>query len=87
MTRLSLAGILAVAFIIATGAACFADGQYWVVGNRATNSCEIVTSNPVIYQYGGGNFWFGSGPYKSLADAELARSTISACAKDDPPKD
>jgi hypothetical protein len=75
MTRLTLAGILAGAFMVATGSACFADGQYWVVGNRATNSCEIVTSNPVIQ----GDIWFGDGPYKSLEDAELARSTISAC--------
>jgi hypothetical protein len=79
MTRLILAGAL----MIATGATCFADGQYWVVGNRATNSCEIVTTNPVV----GGNIWFGDGPYKSLEDAKLARSTISACPDDDPPSD
>ena len=32
---------------------------YRVVGNRATNKCDIVTRNPVVYMYGGGNFWFG----------------------------
>jgi hypothetical protein len=26
-----------------------------------------------------GNIWFGDGPYKSMADAKLARSTIRAC--------
>jgi len=76
MTRLILAG----AFMVATAAACFADGQHWVVGNRATNKCEIVTSNPVI----SGDIWFGDGPYKSSDDARLARSTISACPKDEP---
>jgi hypothetical protein len=50
-----------------------------VVGNRATNSCDIVGSNPVIV----GDIWFGDGPYKSLDDAKLARSTISACPKDE----
>ena len=77
--------ILAAAMTFGVGTVCLADGQCWVVGNRATNKCDIVTSNPVIYRYGGGNFWFGTGPYKSLADAKLARSTISACPKDDPP--
>jgi hypothetical protein len=54
---------------------------FWVVGNYATNRCEIVTSNPVIdYTV----IWFGTGPYKSLDDAKLARSTIGACPKEDP---
>jgi len=48
-----------------------------VVGNRATNKCEIVTSNPVVI----GDIWFEDGPYKSLNDAELALSTIRACPK------
>jgi hypothetical protein len=34
-----------------------------------------------------GNIWFGDGPYKSLADAKLARSTISACPEKDPTAD
>jgi len=70
--------------IVATGATSFADGFYWVVGNRATSRCDIVTRNPVIYRYGGGNFWFGDGPYRSVAEARLARSTIGVCPKDDP---
>ena len=60
-----------------------ADRLYWVVGNRATNKCPIVTSNPIII----GDLWFEDGPYKSLADARLARSTISACPKENDPSD
>jgi len=75
--------ILAGALTLATGTACFADGLYWVVGNRATNKCDIVTSNPIII----GDIWFGDGPYKSIDDARLARSTISICPKEDPPAD
>jgi hypothetical protein len=77
MKRLMLAG----AITLAIGTACFADGLYWVVGNRATNKCEIVTSNPVVI----GDIWFQDGPYKSLDDAKLARSTIGACPRDEPP--
>ena len=80
MKSLILAGIMTAA--IATD--CSADGLYWVVGSRATHTCQIVTRNPVIHAYGGGDFWFGDGPYTSLADAKLARSTISACPKEDP---
>ena len=72
--------LLAGAMMCATATACLADGLYWVVGNRATGSCPIVTKNPVI----DGDIWFGDGPYKSMADAKLARSTIGACPKDDP---
>jgi hypothetical protein len=72
--------ILAAAMIIAGGSACLADGLYWVIGNSATNKCEIVTSNPVVT----GAIWFQDGPYKSRADAKLARSTISACPEKDP---
>ena len=68
--------LLAGAMIVATGACAFAQGGYWVVGNRATSKCEIVTSNPVINAQVGGNIWFGTGPYQSLDDAKLARSTI-----------
>jgi hypothetical protein len=64
------------AMIVATGTCAFAQGGYWVVGNRATSKCEIVTSNPVINAQVGGNIWFGSGPYQSLYGAKLARSTI-----------
>ena len=72
--------------IIAAGTVAFSDGRYWVVGNSATSKCEIVTSNPVINGQVGGNIWFGGGPYNSLDDAKLARSTIRVCpAGDDPP--
>jgi len=83
MKRLMLAGSL----IFAGGTVSAADSLFWVVGNRATNTCEIVTKNPVI----DGDIWFGDGPYKSKGDAKLARSTIKACPtvtdkedKDDP---
>jgi hypothetical protein len=75
--------ILAGAMIFATGTVGFADALYWVVGNRATNRCEIVTSNPIVI----GDIWFEDGPYKSLDDAKLARSTISVCPKEDPSAD
>ena len=52
-----------------------------MVGNRATNKCEIVTRNPVVI----GDIWFEDGPYRSLNDAKLARSTIRARPK--PPAD
>jgi hypothetical protein len=79
MKRLVLAGILT----IAATSAGFADALccYWVAGNRATSKCDIVTSNPVVG--GDGNVWFGDGPYKTLEDAKLARSTIRACPKDE----
>jgi hypothetical protein len=35
-----------------------AQGGYWVVGDRATGKCEIVTSNPVINAQVDGNIWF-----------------------------
>ena len=67
--------LLASALLLAGATGAFADGLFWVVGNRATGKCNIVTSNPVII----GDIWFGDGPYKSKADAKLARSTIRAC--------
>ena len=75
--------LLAGAMIVATEATSYGDGLYWVVGNRATNKCDIVTQNPSIHPYGGGDFWFGDGPYRTLVDAKLARSTIRACPRDD----
>jgi hypothetical protein len=42
-----------------------------------------VTSNPIVT----GDIWFEDGPYKSVEDAKLARSTISACPKGDPAAD
>jgi hypothetical protein len=76
--------LLAAAMIVAAGTIASADGRYWVVGNHATSKCEIVTSNPVIDGPVGGNIWFGDGPYNSLDDAKLARSTIGACPKENP---
>ena len=75
--------ILAGAMLLATGTACFADGMFWVVGNHSTSKCDIVTSNPII----DGNLWFEDGPYRSLSDAKLARSTIGACPEKDPSAD
>jgi hypothetical protein len=40
---------------------------------------EIVTRNPIVI----GDIWFEDGPYKSLEDARLARSTIGACPEKD----
>ena len=78
--------LLAGAMIAATGTLAFAQGAYWVVGDSATAKCEIVTSNPVINNEVGGPIWFGSGPYRSLDDAKLARSTIPQCpAVEEPP--
>jgi len=71
--------LVAGAMIVATGTCAFAQGGYWVVGDRATGKCEIVTSNPVINSQVGGNIYFGTGPYKSIDDAKLARSTIPQC--------
>jgi len=78
--------LLAGAIVVATGTRAFAQGGSWVVGNRATSKCEIVTSNPVINAQVGGNIWFGSGPYQSLDDAKLACSSIRGCpAVEEPP--
>ena len=76
MKRLIVAG----AMLLASGTISLADGLFWVVGNSATGKCNVVTSNPVI----SGDIWFGDGPYKSEADAKLARSTIGACPKANP---
>ena len=81
MKTVLLAGLMTAAF----GTAAFA-GQFWVVGNRGTGQCDIVTSNPVVfglpgYADGGSqyNVSFASGPYGSMDDAKLARSTIRSC--------
>jgi len=75
--------IFAAVLLLASGTVSLADGLFWVVGNRATGKCNIVTSNPVII----GDIWFGDGPYKSKADAKLARSTIRACPAVNPDED
>ena len=79
--------LLSGAMVIAAGTTAFAQSGYWVVGNGATGKCDVVTSNPVINSQVGGNTTFGSGPYRSLDDAKLARSTIGACPNkaDEPP--
>jgi hypothetical protein len=74
--------LLAAALTCTAATACLAQmaSGYWVVGNGAIHTCEIVTSNPVI-EYSPGSF--GTGPYQSRDDARLARSTISVCPKED----
>lgn len=67
--------IFAAALLLASGTVSFAEGLFWVIGNRATGKCTIVTRNPVII----GDIYFGDGPYKSMEDAKLARSTIRVC--------
>lgn len=79
--------LLLAAGLVVISAAAYADSQFWVVGNQATNRCDIVTRNPLI----SGDIWFGDGPYKSIEDARLARSTIGRCPNkeetDDKPVD
>jgi hypothetical protein len=78
MKPLMLAGSL---ILVSVTAGLADEGLFWVVGNRATNRCEIVTSNPVV----DGDIWFADGPYRSLSDAKLARSSIGPCPnKQDP---
>jgi hypothetical protein len=59
------------------GTVCFVDG--WVVGDRATSECRIVTRNPAVI----GDIWFEDGPYGSPQRAKLTRSMIGACLNDD----
>lgn len=89
MKSMLLAAILSSAFATASHAQ-----YYWVTGNRSTGQCTIVNSatQPVAYglpAYSGGgseyNTSFAAGPYKSRADAKIARSTISECPT--PPAD
>ena len=44
MKRLIFAGVL----LLASGSVSLADGLFWVVGNRATGRCNILTRNTVI---------------------------------------
>ena len=85
MKSLLLAGALTCAATMACVAQTYSGvptySGYWVVGNGADHTCQIVTSNPVI-EYSPGSF--GSGPYQSRDDARLARSTISVCPKEEP---
>jgi len=70
MKTLLLAGIMTAAF----GTACYA-GQFWVVGNRGTGKCDIVTSNPVVYSLPG---YAGSGSEYNvwLPTAPTGQSTM-----------
>jgi hypothetical protein len=49
-------------------------------GQSRDDKCEIVTSKPIVID----DIWFEDGPYQSLEDAKLARSTIDACPEKDP---
>ena len=69
--------ILAGAITSVIGTVCFADG--WVVGDRATSKCGIVTRNPAVI----GDIWFEDGPYGSPQRAKLTHSTIGACPNGD----
>ena len=81
MKRVMLAG----GPLLAATTTAFADQLYWVVGNRATQRCDVVSSNPVVFSLpaydtsGRNTYWFGDGPYRSKDDAKLARTTINAC--------
>jgi hypothetical protein len=79
---LAIKSMLLAALMGATSSTCLARWPdyvgFWVIGNRVTNKCGIVTANPILPD---SIFWFESGPYKSLNDAKLALSTISACPK------
>lgn len=82
---LAMISLLLAAATCANVTACFARWPdyfgFWVVGNHETKTCEIVTANPII---DGAVIWFGSGPYRSLDEARLARSNIRVCPKDEP---
>jgi len=82
MKRSLLKSITLAGVVTGAATACMAEmpAGYWVVGNAAIHTCEIVTRNPVI-DYAVGSF--GTGPYQSRADADLARATIGACPTQD----
>jgi len=90
MKRMMLAGSL----MLAAGTSAFGDQLYWVVGDRSTKRCDIVTTNPVVFDLPAYHtaashaYWFGDGPYKSKDDARLARATIHVCpAESEEPAD
>ena len=66
----------AVAALVTT--ASFDYAGFWVIKDSRQPKCSIVTSNPVIDGPIGPILW-GSGPYRSLQDAEFAISTIGSC--------
>jgi hypothetical protein len=60
---------------------CDRDGLLGSIGSSAIarQQMRIVARNPVVI----GDIRFEDGPYGSLNDAKLARSTIGACSEDD----
>lgn len=79
MTSLAIKSLLLAALTCADASAWPDYKGFWVVGNHTTGKCEIVTANPTT---DGAVIWFSTGPYQSLDDAKLARSTIPQCPKE-----
>ncbi len=82
LTRLT-AGMARDVEVIDTGRrdhVCDRDGLFrgWVVSDRATGKCEIVTRNPLVID----DIRFEDGPYGSFNDAKLTRRP-GVCPKDD----
>ena len=77
MKSLAIKSLLLAALSCGNAAAGFAAWPdykgFWVVGNLTAGTCEIVTTNPVMDNPATS---FSTGPYQSLDDAKLARSTI-----------
>ena len=76
--------ILAGAITLAFGTVSLANGL--LLGGRQSRDQQMRHRHqqPGIYFWG--DIWFGDGPYRSLADAKLARSTIGVCPEKDPSK-
>jgi hypothetical protein len=70
--------VVAAAFAALVTTAAWDYPGFWVIKDSRLAQCSIVTSNPVIDGPIGPVLW-GSGPYRSEQDAELAMSTIGAC--------
>jgi hypothetical protein len=70
--------VLAAGIAALVTTAGFDDAGFWVIKDSRQPKCSIVTSNPVIDGPIGPILW-GSGPYRSEKDAELAISTIGSC--------
>ena len=70
--------VLAAAVAALVTTASFDYAGFWIIKDSRQPKCSIVTSNPVIDGPIGPILW-GSGPYRSQQDAELAISTIGSC--------
>ena len=70
--------VVAAGFAALVTTAGFEDAGFWVIKDSRQRKCSIVTSNPVINGPIGPVLW-GSGPYRSEKEAELAMSTIGSC--------